>query len=299
MAIDELRVDFAKVSSAVKVVGRPEVLSKTVEGSWATTFKGRGLEFTGYRQYTFSDDASLIDWKASLRSKETLLREYEEFKNFKVLFVLDTSDNMLFASNSDKFKAEFAAELLYIIAQAAMKSGDAIGLAIINDGLVASLEPSFGSGMKSLLERELLNKKNYGGVRKFKKSLLQVNSMLSESSIVILISDFLGLPSDWEKYVSLLSARHQVYGIAVVDERDLNLPASGGQFFVKDPVTGESMYIDSDQFAKEYSIESKNYLDYVRNVFKKLRGDCLILKNGEDPTSPLQKFFNRQSHFLS
>lgn len=79
----------------------------------------------------------------------------------------------------------------------------------------------------------------------------------------------------------------------------MNLPAGGGQLFVKDPVSGESMYIDSDQFAKEYSTISKTHLDYVRNVFKKIMGDCLVLKNGEDPTSDLQKFFNRQGHFLN
>ena len=30
---------------------------------------GKGLEFDGYRDYTSSDDASMIDWKASLRAR--------------------------------------------------------------------------------------------------------------------------------------------------------------------------------------------------------------------------------------
>lgn len=299
MVVKELNLDFVKANTGVSVVGRPEVLSKAVEGSWATTFKGRGLEFTGYRPYTFSDDASQIDWKATLRSKDTLLREFEEFKNFQVLFVLDTSDSMLFTSSYDKFKAEYAAEILYIVSQAAMKSGDAIGLSIFNNGIVSTIEPSFGAGMRSIFERELSINKYYGGVRNFKKSLLQIHSSLPDPTIVMIFSDFLGLPDDWGRYISVLSARHQVYGVMVVDERDLTIPKDSGQFFLKDPATGKSMYVDGSDVSKDYAIAASNHVEYVRNVFKKVRGDCLVLKNGEDPTRALQKFFNRQGHSLS
>ena len=299
MPIDKLRVDLAKKDSTFQVVGRPEVLSRTVEGNWATTFKGRGLEFTGYRQYTFSDDASLIDWKASLRSKETLLREFEEFKNFRVLFALDTSDNMLFTSVTEKFKAEFAAEILFVISQAAMNSGDAIGLAMFNDGILSSLEPSFGAGMRSMFERELLDKKNYGGKRDFKKSLLQIHSMLGVPSIVMIFSDFLGPLEDWQSYISLLSARHQVFGVMVLDDRDLELPSGNGQFVVKDPQSGDTMYIDNMKFAKDYETLSAEHVERVRNTFKKVRGDCLVLRSSQDPTDALKKFFNRQSHLVN
>lgn len=299
MPINKLRVDLAKKSSSFQVVGRPDVLSRTVEGNWATTFKGRGLEFTGYRQYTFSDDASLIDWKASLRSKETLLREFEEFKNFKVLFVLDTSDGMLFSSSSEKLKAEFAAEILFIISQAAMQSGDAIGLAIFNNNIVSSLEPSFGAGMRLMFERELLNNKNYGGVRDFKKSLLQIHSMMAEPGIIMIFSDFLGPFDVWQRYISLLAARHQVFGMMVLDERDLKLPNDDGQFFLKDPLTGETIYVDNRQFSKEYEKLSLEHVERVRNIFKKVQGDCLVLKNGQDPTDDLKKFFNKQVRLVN
>lgn len=299
MPIDKLRVDLAKKSSSFQVVGRPEVLSRTVEGNWATNFKGRGLEFTGYRHYTFSDDASLIDWKASLRSKETLLREFEEFKNFKVLFALDTSDGMLFSSSAEKFKAEFAAEILFIISQAAMQSGDAIGLAIFNSFIVSSLEPSFGAGMRLMFERELLNTKNYGGVRNFKKSLLQINSMMVEPGIIMIFSDFLDHFEEWQRYISLLAARHQVFGMVILDERDLKLPEGDGQFFLKDPSSGETMYVDNKQFAKEYEKLSSEHIKRVRNAFKKVQGDCLVLKNGVDPTNDLKRFFNKQERLVN
>ena len=299
MPIDKLRVDLTKKTSSFKIVGRPEVLSRTVEGNWATTFKGKGLEFTGYRQYTFSDDASMIDWRASLRSKDILLREFEEFKNFKVLFALDTSDSMLFTSTGDKFKAEFAAEILFVISQAAMMSGDAIGLAMFNAGVISYLVPSFGAGMRSMFEKELTNKKYYGGVRDFKKSLLQLHSMLEDSAIIMIFSDFLDSSTDWTRYISSLSARHQVFGVMIVDERDLKLPAGDGQFFLKDPLTGKTMYVDNHQFAEEYEKVSAKHVEHIRNVFKRVKGDCLILKNGLDPTDELKKFFNRQRRLVS
>ena len=152
MAVRKLNINFDPHHPNLEIVGRRDVLSKTVEGSWATSFKGQGMEFTGYRAYTYSDDASLIDWRASLRAKETLVREFEEFKNFKVVFLLDVSDTMLFTT-TDKLKAEYGAELVYTLAQSASRAGDAIGLAMCSDRLVSSVEPSFGKGIRFQFQR--------------------------------------------------------------------------------------------------------------------------------------------------
>ena len=146
MAVKELNIDLNPSHPHIIIKGRRDVLSKTVEGNWATLFKGSGMEFTGFRAYSYSDDASMIDWRASLRSKSLLVREFEEFKNYNVYFLLDTSNNMLFSSEKI-MKAEFAAHILYSIANEALESGDANGMGMFNDGMIDIVMPAFGKGM--------------------------------------------------------------------------------------------------------------------------------------------------------
>jgi len=293
MAIQKLNVDLSDRHTKVNISGRREILSQAVEGNWATIFKGRGLEFTGYRPYTYSDDASLIDWKASLRSKDVLVREFEEYKNFKVVFFLDVSNSMLFTSTKDpKLKAEYAAELAFTLSEAASQTGDAVGLFMFSHKVLAAIPPGFGRGMKKRFEQVLGNKEFYGGERNLKKSLLEMNSMLSDRSIIVIISDFLAFPSDWEKYISLLATRHQLYGVMIKDPRDRTLPLFGGQYAVKDPNTSETMYIDAFNFKKKYESLALAHEEYIIKVFKKFKTSCLLLENGTPFSDALRKFFN-------
>lgn len=293
MAIKELHIDFLKNHPRTRIVGRRELLSKDLEGNWATTFKGRGLEFTGYRSYDYSDDASMIDWRASLRSKSLLVREFEEYRNFNVMFLLDVSNSMLFTSTR-KLKAEFGAELVYTLSQAAGEAGEAVGLALFSDKINASFQPAFGSGMRFRFERLLKEKEHYGGVKDFKRSLLQINSLLDQPTILIIVSDFLSLPDDWERYLLVLASRHYLVGLMVRDKRDRELPRHAGQFVIKDPNSEETLLLDGATYAKAYKQLSQEQEEYIKDVFKKLRGNCVVIENESDYKKSIEKFFAAQ-----
>ena len=83
MAIKKLNAELVPKIRKLEVFARQSALSQYIEGNWTTTVKGQGIEFTGYRSYTYGDDASMIDWKASLRSKSLLVKEYEQEKTRK------------------------------------------------------------------------------------------------------------------------------------------------------------------------------------------------------------------------
>lgn len=293
MAINQLNIDFTNTYPKTKILGRRDLLSRELAGSWATSFKGRGLEFTGYRRYTFTDDASNIDWRASLRAKDLLVREFEEFKNFNVVFVLDVSNSML-CTSGDKLKAEYGAELAYALSKSASNAGESVGLAMISDKLVGSIQPSFGKGISKRFEMLLTNKELYGGVKDFKKSLLQLNSVIGPRCVLIIISDFLGLPEGWESYISLLAIKHDVVGVMIKDKRDRELPRNGGQFTLKDPNSDETMIIDSDIYADEYKKLAIEHEAYIKSVFKKLRGRSILIENCTDFSHSLEKFFHNQ-----
>ncbi|MCF7866066.1 DUF58 domain-containing protein [Candidatus Woesearchaeota archaeon] len=294
MPIKDLRIDLNPELKKLDVNARRDVLSKTLEGEWATVFKGRGIEFAGFRKYTYGDDASLIDWKASLRAKETLVREFEDYKNFTVFFLLDVSDSMLFTS-IEKLKCEYAAELAYMMADAINKAGDAVGLAMFNDKFVNNIQPTIGSETLRHIETNLLNPNNYGGNYDLPKALLMTRSFIDQKAVLIIISDFLGLKKGWDKYIKLMADNYELIGIMIKDPRDRELPSTGGQMLLKDPFTGKNIYVDTKKYAKKYKEMNLIQENEVKEVFKKSRGDFLILTTDEDYISKLTGFFRKRS----
>ena len=86
MPVRDININIQSRFHKVDISSRKDVLANTLQGEWSTTFKGHGMEFAGFREYEYGDDASMIDWKASLRSKSTLVKEFEDYKNFNVFF---------------------------------------------------------------------------------------------------------------------------------------------------------------------------------------------------------------------
>lgn len=294
MPLRELMVDLSPGLRKLDVYSRRDILSRTMEGEWATAFKGRGIEFAGFREYAYGDDASLIDWKASLRAKSTLIREFEDFKNFTVFFLFDVSDSMLFSSHS-KLKCEYAAEMIYALADAINKSGDAVGLAMFNSSFVNRIAPNIGAEVIHNIKSNLLNRFNYGGDFDLKKTLLMTRSFLQGKAVIIIVSDFIGMAEGWERYIQMLSNEFELIGMMIRDPRDSELPDSGGQLMVKDPYSGKNLYVDSGQYKDIYKQWVEHREDYIKNVFRKNRGDFIKIETDKDYMKPVIHFFQSRS----
>ncbi|MEK6848496.1 MAG: DUF58 domain-containing protein, partial [Nanoarchaeota archaeon] len=73
----KLKLDIKNLSNRLDLSTR-KMIRSNLSGNYQTAFRGTGLEFYGFRKYTTSDDASKIDWKASSRANDLLVREYIE-----------------------------------------------------------------------------------------------------------------------------------------------------------------------------------------------------------------------------
>lgn len=293
LPVKELKLDLSPTLNDVKLKARIDVLNRVLEGNWNTVFKGQGLEFAGYRQYSYGDDASKIDWHASLRAHETLVRELEEYRNFNVFFLMDVSNSMLFSSTG-KLKAEYSAELVHALSHSLLNGGDAIGLGMFTDKVVSKVSPSLGKGVFFRITHALMNPENYGGNKDIIKVLQYISTYLAERSVIIIISDFIGFTEGWNRYVNILSGKYDLIGIMVRDPRDFEMPDTGGQFLVEDPYNGKRMYIDSKQYAKRYSEFAQKEEAFVQASFEKAKQGFISLRTDEDYQDTLMKYFKKR-----
>ncbi len=258
-----------------------------------THVKGKGLDFEGYRAYQPDDDAQYIDWKASLRAQELLVKVFTEERNVNVLLVLDTSASMCFSS-VDKLKCEYAAEVVANIAFSVIQVGDSAGLLIFNDDIKFLLEPNQGKKQFYKIIKALSNPNYYDGGFNFKKVMDYLNSSYKKKGVIIFVSDFIGLPEGWYKDISRLALKNDIIFIMIRDPRDDEIPESLSDVLVVDPYSDEQVIFNCKEIKKDFELVAKEIKENIKMNIKKVGGKVLELRTDEPFDKKLIAFFSKK-----
>ena len=65
-----------------------------LEGEYAAIQVGRGIDFNDLREYVRGDDVKDIDWKASARGRQLLVKRYIAERKHTVLLAVSTGRSM-------------------------------------------------------------------------------------------------------------------------------------------------------------------------------------------------------------
>jgi len=90
------------------------------------------MEFDEHKNYSPWDNIRDIDWKASAKVWELFVKKYEQDKDLKVLFVLDTNETMNFGSEY-KTKKDTLIETFYSLAISAYYNNDNVWAIIFDE----------------------------------------------------------------------------------------------------------------------------------------------------------------------
>lgn len=240
-------------------------------------FRGKGLEFDSYRVFQPDDDASLIDWKASLRSNTILAKKYIEERELNIYFLVDVSNSMLFGSG-DKLKAEYAAEFVASMAHLVLGSGDRIGLVMFSNEVVKFLPPARTKNQFALFTKFLSDSSLYGGGFDINKAVNHVlHTIKSPYTVFILVSDFIRTKKESIDSLKLMGMRFESVAVMIRDKLDEDLPDSNCQFAVQDPYSGRQMILDPGIARDRYRKNVLRQKTMVRDMMRKARIDLLEL----------------------
>jgi uncharacterized protein (DUF58 family) len=294
MPIKELKLNLAPLIRKLEIFTRKKI-ETGLTGKYVSAFKGRGLEFEGYGQYTPADDATLIDWKASLRADEILIKKFMQERNITVFFLMDTSNSMLFAS-INKLKAEYAAEMVASLSFAILQAGDNVGIAMFTDRIEKTVKPNMGNRQFFEIIRAVSNPQFYGGDFDLTFALKYIISFLKRRSVLIIVSDFLGLKGDWKKYMRIATEKYEVITLIVRDQRDKTLPVDVGQIVIEDPYSDEQRIINPTLAAKQYAKIALEQEKKLMNELKECNIDFIELVTNKSFVGEVTKFFARREH---
>ena len=289
----KLNIDIVPSIRKLEIVTKGLIQTKGI-GSYKSVFRGKGLDFSEYRPYDRNDDASLIDWKASMRANELLIRQYEEERDLNVFFVVDCSSGMIFGS-TDKLKNEYAAEIVISLAFTILEVGDSVGLVMFNDKIMKKVYPGKGRGQFYSVVRALSDPENYGGGFSFDNVTDFILNYLKQSTVVILVSDFVGMNENSLDKFKLISTKYDTIGIMVRDPRDKTLPTDVGQIVIEDPYSSKSLLIEPNLIKEVYEEEIKKQEKWIRDSFMRNKSDFLSLTTDKSFVKPLIGLFNERA----
>jgi len=289
----ELKLDLSKGIKRLKILTNQIVNTRFV-GGYKSVFKGHGMEFENYRPYAPDDDASLIDWKASVRSQQLFIREYVEERNLNVFFLIDVSSSMIYSS-IDKLKMEYVGELAASLSFIVLNAGDSMGFALFSDKIVKKVPPTIGFVQYHNLVSTLVDPIHYGGKYDLSEALKFTLTFLKEASVVILISDFIGLKKDWEKYVRMVSSKFDLIGVMVRDPRDKVLPEYNAQVILEDPFSNKQILVRPEVIGGDYKKYVIKQEQKIKNVFLESGANFLNLTTTESFVKPLTNLFIRRA----
>jgi uncharacterized protein (DUF58 family) len=269
-------------------------------GQYESVFKGRGMQFDEVREYMPGDDIRTIDWNVTARTGKPYIKRFVEEREMTVIFAVDLSASGRFGT-LDKTKNQLAAEFCAVLAFAAAKNNDKVGLLIFTDSIELFIPPKKGSRHVLRLIRELLYFQTAKKQTNIPLALDYIARVVRKKATVFVVSDFLQMDSasspqvDFKTSLSLLNKRHDCIAVPVSDPAELALPKVGIIEFT-DAETGEIITIDtsSSDFRRQYEGTSAERFGQLKRLLRSINVDCINISTGKPYINDLIQFFHQR-----
>lgn len=258
-------------------------------GQYHAAFKGRGIEFEEVREYQPGDDVRTIDWNVTARFGHPFVKRFVEERELTVMLLLDGSASGAFGSGS-AWKSERAAEAAALLAAAAIRNNDKVGLVVFTDRVEKYLRPEKGRSHVLRVIREALFFRPQGTRTRIASALEHVSNVQKRRAVVFLISDF--IDSGYDDLLAATARRHDLVAVSMTDPRELELPRAG-LVALEDAETGGIRVIDtsSGRVRRAYEAAARERAASRRALLRRSGVDEIRLRADRPAFGALLEFF--------
>jgi uncharacterized protein (DUF58 family) len=266
------------------------MVNASFAGEYESVFKGRGMQFDEVREYVPGDDVRTIDWNVTARTGKAYIKRFVEERELTVIFAVDLSASGLFGT-VNKFKNELAAEFCAVMAFAACKNNDKVGLLVFTDRIELYIPPKKGTRHALRLVRELLYFKMPKRRTNIPGALEYLARVLKKRATVFLVSDF--IEREFKRPLALMNKRHDVVAVSVRDKAEKRLP-NVGMIELEDAETGEVVMVDTGRrlFRSGYESASAKRFEELKGMMRSIKVDCIDIGTDKAYVNDLIQFFH-------
>ncbi len=207
---------ITKIQARVSVFAKKKT-SNVFDGSYKSIYTGNGLDFENLREYIPGDNIRDIDWKASARNKNLLVKQYIAEKKHNVLLVFDTGRSLLADTAKQETKKDVALNAGGTLGFLAAQNGDNVGAIYNRNGMIQFFPLRMGLNN---LERILTNydREDFSGYDSdLNKTFDYIIRNISKRMIIFVVTDAAGIHKTDENTLKKLRFFHDVLFINIGD----------------------------------------------------------------------------------
>lgn len=264
-------------------------------GQYHSVFKGQGVEFDEVREYAEGDDIRTIDWNVTARTGRAFVKKYVEERELTVMVMVDLSGSSYFGS-VNQLKSKMAAEVSALLALAAIRNNDKVGLILFTDKIEKFIPPV--KGLKNVLRiiREVLYFTPTSKGTDIPAALEYLNKVMTRKAITFLISDFMATNDDnlqnLKKALNITNRKHDLISIRIKDKLEYELKDAGIVCF-KDSELNDVLYIDTSNkdFRNKYLRHNVKREELISEMFKRNGIDFINISTDKSYLDEIVKFF--------
>jgi uncharacterized protein (DUF58 family) len=288
--------DLARAARILAVRSRRETTG-LFTGSYASAFRGGGIEFEESRPYVPGDDTRNLDWNAFARTGDLFVKRFREERDEMVLLALDVSASMQFGTTG-RSKAATAAHAAALIAAAAGRTDDRIGFLAFDEGVHDEIRPSRGpSQTRRVIEAIAGASHPSDGGTSIAAGIEGLLVQARSQAVAILLSDFRteGI-ADPAPGLANLARRHDLVSMILHDPAEERLPRAG-LVRLRDPEGSRSLLLNTNS-AKVRARYRRAWASRAAGLERSLRAegsDVLWLRTDRDPLQTLMRFFQQRA----
>jgi len=265
-------------------------VEEVLAGEYLSVFKGRGIEFEDVRPYEPGDEVRSIDWNVTARAGKPFVKRFIEERDLTIYLLVDVSASNRFGTFAGD-KLDAATNLTGLLAHAAIRNHDRVGLILFTDQVECHVPPAKGLNQVARLLDTIQNHVPAGTGTDLRDPLDYLLHITRRRCVVFVISDFQA--EDYEDTLESVAVCHDLIAVTIHDPRESALPVSGGLAQVRDNESGQSSILDaSDRRAREaFSRASAAWRSSLQERLRASGADHFDVLSGSDYVADLRAFF--------
>ena len=175
-------------------------------------------EFESLREYVIGDEVRRIDWKASARRCQPMVRQYQVEHNAEVILALDCGRLMGHLIHGIA-KLDLAMTPVLDLAAVALRRGDRVGLLAFDSRPRVYLLPRAGLGQLEAMTRSLASLPRGRDPTSYLRAVAHLEARQRKRCLLLVFTDFTDQLSAREMYANLaaLCRRHLMVLVGVSD----------------------------------------------------------------------------------
>ncbi|MBI4444874.1 MAG: DUF58 domain-containing protein [Acidobacteria bacterium] len=283
--------EFLERLRYVEIVTRRRIQAHLI-GESESSVTGPGLDFRDHKLYQKGDDYRRIDWNATSRFSQPLVKRYFGDKEITAWLILDLSSSMYFRTGFGG-KVFSLIELVASLAFSASCLHIRTGLIGFSDQVEIVVAPKRGRKVWEVL-RAIPRKRARRGKTGAEIVLRDIHRRVRRNSMIFFISDFIGLEDIFQQpEFKYLVRHHDFIPVVLEDPLERQVPQLPGLYLAADPESGHRHRL---YFSKRNSRAWNTWIQERKNElvsqFYRMNLDYLWLNSSEED------FLNRVGEFF-